>query len=65
MEWCKFWDCELESWDDCESCIFLKQEIVSDRADKNEMMIRYCSRYIMGDIRPVESYDSQLESWDE
>ena len=64
MPWCKYWDCELESWDECESCIMLTQETAHVTGTKDDWcLVRFCDALEMGDIRPMETYDSRRDEW--
>jgi hypothetical protein len=64
MPWCKYWDCELESWDECEGCIMLTQETAHVAGTKDDCcLIRFCDALKMGDIRPIETYDSRRDEW--
>ncbi len=64
MPWCKFWNENLESWNECEECTRLTQETAHIAGTKDEIcLIRFCDSYKMGNIRPVETYDKYRHEW--
>lgn len=66
MIWCKQWDCELDSWQNCDGCMFLAQDVVHVAGSYDDCcLIRFCDTYKMGDIRPIETYDQGRDEWRE